>query len=294
MRRIRVRKPRLFFLLLAFLLGAAACGSESGSEPGAGASTTTAAPEASPGSSPTEAAEVTDYEVWFTNGEFLFMSKHEGPTSEAAARTAMELLLEGPSDEEAEAKVESVIPDGTELLDISLKNGVATVDLSNEYESGGGSLSMQMRLAQVVYTLTQFGSVDGVDFRIDGEPVESFSGEGIVLESPQTRKDFEALLPSILVEQPLVGQTVTSPVTIAGTANTFEATVSMRVLDADGQKLKETFTTATCGSGCRGDFSKEVAFEVDEEQPGFVEVYESSAEDGSDIHLIRVPVILAP
>jgi hypothetical protein len=294
MRRIQIRKPHLFLLCIAFLLVAAACGSDAGSEPGAAVTTTTGTPGSTPDSSPTEPAAATDYEVWFANGEFLFRAKHEGPTIEAAARTAMELLLEGPSDEEMEADVATLIPEGTELLDISLKNGVATVDLSDEYESGGGSLSMRMRLAQVVYTLTQFGSVDGVDFRIEGEPVESFSGEGIVLESPQTRKDFEELLPSILVEQPLIGETVTSPVTIAGTANTFEATVSMRVLDADGKKLKEAFTTATCGSGCRGDFSKEVSFEVDEEQAGFIEVYESSAEDGSDIHLIRIPVMLAP
>ena len=30
------------------------------------------------------------------------------------------------------------IPDGTKLLGLSIKDGVATVDLSAEFESGGG------------------------------------------------------------------------------------------------------------------------------------------------------------
>ena len=33
----------------------------------------------------------------------------------------------------------SAIPDGTDLLGITIKNGVATVDLSTEFDSGGGS-----------------------------------------------------------------------------------------------------------------------------------------------------------
>jgi hypothetical protein len=83
-------------------------------------------------------------------------------------------------------------------------------------------------------------------------------------------------------------------VTVSGTANTFEATVGIRILDADGKKLKETFTTATCGTGCRGDYTKDVSFTVTEEQPGYIEVYESSAEDGSDTKLVRIPVTLEP
>ena len=37
---------------------------------------------------------------------------------------------------------------------------------------------MQTRLAQVVYTLTQFPTVDGVVFSLDGEPIDVLGGEG--------------------------------------------------------------------------------------------------------------------
>ena len=100
--------------------------------------------------------------------------------------------------------------------------------------------------------------------------------------------------PAIVVDSPRERDELASPVLITGTADVFEATVSVRLLDADGEELAATFTTATCGSGCRGDYEVELFFFVEERQPGTVEVFESSAEDGSPINLVSVPVILVP
>ncbi len=47
---------------------------------------------------------------------------------------------------------------------------------------------MFARLAQVVYTLTEFDTVKDVRFMLDGEPVDVFSGEGILLEEPVGRQ----------------------------------------------------------------------------------------------------------
>ena len=98
----------------------------------------------------------------------------------------------------------------------------------------------------------------------------------------------------IEVTEPAVGATVTSPVTISGTADVFEATVSIRILDERGDVIADTFATATCGTGCRGDYEESVRFAVDTEQPGTIEVFESSAEDGSMINVVRIPVTLLP
>ncbi len=100
--------------------------------------------------------------------------------------------------------------------------------------------------------------------------------------------------PAIEVATPVSGDEVVSPIRISGTADVFEATVSVRVLGGDGQELAATFATATCGSGCRGEFEVELFFFVEERQPGTVEVFEESAEDGSVINLVSVPVILVP
>jgi hypothetical protein len=98
----------------------------------------------------------------------------------------------------------------------------------------------------------------------------------------------------IEVTEPIRGTTVTSPVTITGTADVFEATVSIRILDETGNVIADTFTTATCGTGCRGDYSERVKFTVDREQPGTIEVFEVSAKDGSMINVVRIPVTLVP
>lgn len=98
----------------------------------------------------------------------------------------------------------------------------------------------------------------------------------------------------IVVNHPQPGDRVSSPVAISGDANVFEATVSIRILDASGALIAEDFTTATCGTGCRGTYSTRVAFDVSSEQAGTIEVFESSAEDGSQLFLVSIPVTLLP
>ena len=87
---------------------------------------------------------------------------------------------------------------------------------------------------------------------------------------------------------------VTSPITIAGNADVFEATVNIRVLDANGEVIAESFAMATCGTGCRGDFSTQIDVPIDAEQPGTIQVFEYSAKDGSMINIVEIPVTLVP
>jgi hypothetical protein len=101
-------------------------------------------------------------------------------------------------------------------------------------------------------------------------------------------------LEPIEVAQPVNGATVTSPVTVSGTADVYEATVSIRVIDSVNNVIAETFTTATCGTGCRGDYRVDVPYSVNTEQLGVIQVFEVSAEDGRPINVVRVPVTLTP
>ena len=210
----------------------------------------------------------------------------------AVARAAITALLQGPTEEESTDGLSSAIPEGTELRDIALSDSVATVDLGGSFDDGGGSASMLGRVAQVVATLTRFPSVERVAFRVDGEPVETIGGEGVVVDPPLGRAAIEDETPQILVESPLPGDTVTSPVRLRGTANVFEATVSIDVRDAGGKLLKRTFTTATSGNGTRGTFDTTVALPGHE---GVVTVvaYEASAKDGTPLHVVRVPLVLS-
>lgn len=100
--------------------------------------------------------------------------------------------------------------------------------------------------------------------------------------------------PAIVVTSPAAGDEIVSPVTISGTADVFEATVSVRIVDASGSELAAGFATATCGSGCRGEFTTLLAFFAETRRPATIEVFESSAEDGSPINLVSIPVVLVP
>ena len=99
---------------------------------------------------------------------------------------------------------------------------------------------------------------------------------------------------AITVTAPAPGAEVSSPVRIEGDADVFEATVSIRIFDATNNLIADTFTTATCGTGCRGDFAADVPFSVGQEQPGVIQVFEVSAQDGSRINSVRIPVTLVP
>ena len=253
-----------------------------------------------PNESPSDLEERSDVvEVWFQEpGPPKLMQNHEdiAPTQGIATK-AMELLLAGPSIDLREGGIGTSIPEGTELLGLTIDQDakVATVDLSGEFESGGGSTSMRMRIAQVVFTLTQFDTIRSVRFEIDGEPRESMGGEGVSLMEG-TRDSYEEFAPQIIVDTPVMRQEISGGrIDIRGTANVFEATVTYELTDMDGRTIVEPdFTTATCGTGCRGDFNATIRYEVEEPTWVSVHVYESSAEDGSPLHSVVVSVKLLP
>jgi len=129
-------------------------------------------------------------------------------------------------------------------------------------------------LAQAVYTLTSFPTVQSVNGKMPA--------------------DVEAFAPPILVEQPSPDATVTSPLHVSGTANTFEATFNYKLEDAAGKVLAKNFVTATSGSGTRGTFDFAVPFSIDATQDGALRVFELSAEDGSVVHERVIPLRLSP
>lgn len=242
-----------------------------------------------------QGAALVRYKVWFHRGEQLFVVTRTQSATPRVGTAAMEALLEGPSPGERSAGVATQIPDGTQLLGLIVDKRIATVDLTSEYESGGGTASMTMRLAQVVCTLDQFPTVKGVLFQLDGRPVDVLGGEGIVIDHPLRCRDYRDLLPVILVTSPAIGQAVSNPVTISGSANVFEANVTVDIVDSSGRVVGNAFTTATCGSGCRGTFSVTVSYEVRAAQRGEIVVHDDDAAGtGHPPHEVRIPVVLQP
>ena len=219
----------------------------------------------------------------------------EVPETRAVATAAMHALLTGPtSTESGQRQITSAVPAGSRLLGLRVENGIATVDLSREFESGGGSMSIFVRLGQVVYTLTQFPTVDTVLFEIEGQPVTVFSSEGIVLDGSIGRDAYADQLSAIYVDRPAYGAALGNPARITGSANTFEAMFMITLLDGAGTRIVETPAMATCGTGCRGTFDVTIPYSVPEAGWGTLRVWESSARDGSAQFVRDYPVWLTP
>lgn len=244
-----------------------------------------------------------DYvEAAFGDGPHLVPVRRTVEITSAAVDThdrfgaALVALIEGPSAVDAERYpgITSEIPGDVELLGYTLDNttdtGLAVIDLSADVVAEG-SFVMINRLAQIVFTATQFPEIDVVEFTIDGVSGDDLLGE---LAGPKTRDTYIDALPPIFVESPLAGSNVDSPISITGFANTFEASLQYRIELADGTLLADGFTTATCGTGCWGTYEVTQDYTLAAQSDGFVVLFESSAQDGSDVNVVRVPVTLAP
>lgn len=285
---------RLTIALAAALLVLGGCSDaeQDAGPPGDTTPTTVIGTTSAPGPT-SEPGAVVAGSVYFLRGEKLLPARRDlgGP---AVAASAVRALLAGPSAAEREAGMSTTVPDGTELRGVNLAGGTATVDLSGRFASGGGTLSMTGRLAQLVFTLTQFDSVERVDLRLDGESTRVFGGEGIILDHPQTRADYEDFAPQVLVESPVHGATVTSPLRVYGSANVFEAAFAVRVTDTTGRTLVERPVTATSGTGTRGTFDTTLRFTVATPGPGKVIAWYASPQDGSEVVVSETAVTLNP
>lgn len=111
------------------------------------------------------------------------------------ARAAIEALIAGPNSSEAAAGLATAFPPDSLVLGLTIGDGTAVADMSVEFEAGGGSAAILGRLAQLVYTLTEFDSVDRVRLLLEGRSVEYFSGEGIFVGAPISRADFSGSVP---------------------------------------------------------------------------------------------------
>jgi predicted small lipoprotein YifL len=148
-----------------------------------------------PDQEPPEPADQMFVEIFFVKEGLSAQSVIRAVDMPDVAGNAIRSLIEGPTPAEQDTELSTAVPADTLLLGLTIEDGLATVDLSREFEVGGGSFNILSRLAQIVYTLTQFDTVDEVIFHLDGEPVEVFSGEGVVLEDPVDRSDYATILP---------------------------------------------------------------------------------------------------
>ena len=114
------------------------------------------------------------------------------PKNDLPLTSALNALLEGPGISELEKGYISLIPSGTKLLSASVSNGTASVNFSQEFAFNKYGVEGYLgQLMQVVYTATAFGTIDNVQFLIEGQKSEYLGGEGVWIGTPLNRANFK-------------------------------------------------------------------------------------------------------
>ncbi len=223
---------------------------------------------------------------------YLLMTSHSSPylltpslrtvpATSGVAAAAVRQLLAGPA--AAEAPLKTAVPTGTQLRSIALHGTTATVDLTGKFARTAAVATLRRRLAQLVYTVTQFPTIDTVLLRLDGVPVATFGG--LSIGGGMHRSTFRGQLPAIFVDRPTWRGSLPSGGHVSGLANVFEAQFRVRLLAANGTLLRDRAVTASCGTGCWGTWDVTLTYHVAAAQWGTLRVYDRSEKDG---HLIDV------
>ena len=113
------------------------------------------------------------------------------PKSDSPLTDTIKALLAGP---ESSEKAMSLIPQGTRLLSATVRNGIAALNFSEEFEFNSiGADGYRAQLMQIVFTATEFATVESVQFLVNGQRKEYLgSGEDVYMwiGSPYTRSSF--------------------------------------------------------------------------------------------------------
>lgn len=94
------------------------------------------------------------------------------PETLGVLRLALEELIKGPRT--GEGNLGPTLPESTRVLNLKIEDGVAVIDLSEEVVTDpgapGGSFGGGVFIQSIVYTATQFPTVDAATVTVNGEP----------------------------------------------------------------------------------------------------------------------------
>lgn len=100
-------------------------------------------------------------------------------------------LISGPSAQELNQGLLNLIPSNARLLSASVNNRVAYLSFNDDFSFNSlGTEGLVAQLQQIVYTATEFSTVDRVQFLINGEQVEYLGGDGVFIGQPLGRGSF--------------------------------------------------------------------------------------------------------
>lgn len=179
-----------------------------------------------PASAATPRPTATPIKLWFTGGEQFSVVDRTIQTLSTKTLPTVNALLRGPTAQERAKNIATQIPDGVKVVRLTLDGKAAVIELSPAFLSGvpadadarsaAQEITLNARLGQVIYTLTQFKEITSAKVLSDGHLLS--------LQSPKTqaktasgtlgRKDFTK--PKTVPKKP-VGSAPPAPASPAAT-----------------------------------------------------------------------------
>ena len=103
---------------------------------------------------------------------------------------SMKELIAGPTNWEKSKGFTSEIPQGTKILSIRESTNSVMIDLSSNFEAGGGAESTYMKVKQIIKTANANTKVPTYLY-INGKQANVIGGEGIMIKQPLNERSFD-------------------------------------------------------------------------------------------------------
>jgi uncharacterized protein YrzB (UPF0473 family) len=125
--------------------------------------------------------------LYFSDGQAINLVPEEREINydEKLARRLVEELVKGPQTE----GLFRTLPQTTKVLSVQVKDGIAYVDLTQDFEKDypGGTTGEGMALGSIIQTLTEVENINAVQFLIAGKKVEVLAKGHVSLSEPLER-----------------------------------------------------------------------------------------------------------
>lgn len=207
----------------------------------------------------------------------LYPSQVETEDSGSAGVDAVRALLD--AEPQGRTNVWATVPDSVDIASVSEASGRVVVDFTGPVDDpwpsqASWAFDPALFSQQLIYTVQAELDTDApLTVTMDGRPTDTLLTHRV--GSKPLEADPAALSP-ILIDAPEQGATVSSPVTVRGTSDTFEANVVWEV-SRDGEVVKQ----GTTMGGTMFD-RRPFRFTVDLPPGSYtLRAFETSAEDGS-------------
>jgi germination protein M len=115
-----------------------------------------------------------------TQGVIYLPSGKGGDDDQLVAQTVTLQSTQSPALDSLNALAkasDSPLPSGTQIRGVKLADGLATVDLSREFQANfhGGTTEESQTVNSILETLGQFPSIDRVQILVEGKPIDALS-----------------------------------------------------------------------------------------------------------------------